>query len=490
MKSASKFEKFAARSWNLLNEGKPFTPIFTVGTMVLFHLGDLGSTGSIVEFLLSFLMVLPIFVIYFIYDFPLFLRNYLWIPFVVFMIVWPEPNINLLLFAAGLYFFFTVFFWGTLYYHLRIGTSWLNFTRFWKLVLKNSDSTSGNAQEQLPKVFLLLSLWELSFSTLTAGANLPFFEIAIFYGFVLLFAFILHRYLFDWKPKAYESYTKDDGPEVPENGLSDKVIVIVIDGMRKERFYEANTPFLDQLKENGTEYLNMETLYPARTVVCFSSMFTGTYPFEHGIKSNMVYKLGVNTETIFDSLRKVGKRGRLLGIAHLVDAMGSDVETVTAVMHKDKADTNMLARARKIMDEQDPDLFIVQMIGTDQVGHSRGVLYDDYIEKIEEADALIQEFVQWLETEGKMENTTLVVCADHGQADGIGGHGHLDEGERFVPFFMHGPHIAKGVKVQEKHSLVSLAPTISYLMGAPYPASSRGKVLMDAIKAEKDENLN
>ncbi|WP_226646476.1 alkaline phosphatase family protein [Mesobacillus subterraneus] len=487
MKSASKFEKFAARSWNLLNEGKPFTPIFTVGTMVLFHLGEFGSPDSLVDFLLAFLTVLPLFIIYFIYDFPLFLRNYLWIPFIVFVVVWPELNINLLLFAAGLYFFFTVFFWGTLYYHLRIGTSWLNFTRFWKLVLKNSDSTSGNAQEQLPKVFLLLSLWELSFRTLTTGANLPFFDIAIFYGCVLLFAFILHRYLFDWKPKAYEGYTKDAGPEVPENGLSDKVIVIVIDGMRKERFYEANTPFLDQLKENGTEYLNMETVYPARTVVCFSSMFTGTYPFEHGIKSNMVYKLGVNTETIFDSLRKVGKRGRLLGIAHLVDAMGSDVETVTAVMHKDKADTNMLARARKIMDEQDPDLFIVQMIGTDQVGHSRGVLYDDYIEKIEEADALIQEFVQWLENEGKMENTTLVVCADHGQADGIGGHGHLDEGERFVPFFMHGPHIAKGNKVQEKHSLVSLAPTISYLMGAPYPANSRGKVLMDAIKAEKDE---
>ncbi|GAM15960.1 alkaline phosphatase family protein [Mesobacillus selenatarsenatis] len=488
MKSASKFEKFAARSWNLLNEGKPFTPIFTVGTMVLFHLGDLGNTAGITEFLLALLTVLPLFIMYFVYDFPLFLRNYLWIPLVVFIIAWPELNINLLLFAAGLYFFFTVFFWGTFYYHLRIGTSWLNFTRFWKLVLKNSDSTSGNAQEQLPKVFLLLSVWELSFTALAGGASVPLLDIVLFYGFVLLFAFILHKYLFDWKPKAYEGYTKDEGPKVPDNCLSDKVIVIVIDGMRKERFYEANTPFLDQLKENGTEYLNMETVYPARTVVCFSSMFTGTYPFEHGIKSNMVYKLGVNTETIFDSLRKVGKRGRLLGIAHLVDAMGSDVETVTAVMHKDKADTNMLARARKIIDEQDPDLFIVQMIGTDQVGHSRGVLYDDYIEKIEEADALIKEFVHWLEAEGKMENTTLVVCADHGQADGIGGHGHLDEGERFVPFFMHGPHIARGIKVQEKHSLVSLAPTISYLMGAPYPSSSRGKVLMDAIKAEKDES--
>jgi hypothetical protein len=487
LKSASKFEKFAARCWNLLNEGKPFTPIFTVGTMILFHLGNLNSPESIANILIAMLTVLPLFVMYFIYDFPLFLRNYLWIPFIAFIVIWPNLNISLLFFAAGLYFFFTVFFWGTLYYHLRIGTSWLNFTRFWKLVLKNSDSTSGNAQEQLPKVLLLLSIWELTYTALCKGEGIEFVNLGLFYGFILVFTFILHKYLFDWKPKAYETYTRDTGPEIPENGLSDKVIVIVIDGMRKERFYEANTPFLDSLKENGTEYLNMETLYPARTVVCFSSMFTGTYPFEHGITSNMVWRLGIKTESIFDSLRKVGKRGRLLGIAHLVDAMGSDVETVTAVMHKDKADPNMLAKARKIMKEQDPDLFIVQMIGTDQVGHSRGVLYDDYIEKIEEADALIKDFVEWLEMEGKMENTTLVICADHGQADGIGGHGHLDEGERFVPFFMHGPHITKGNKVQEKHSLVSLAPTISYLLGAPYPASSRGKVLMDAITKQKEE---
>lgn len=31
MKKASSFEIVAARCWNLLNEGKPFTPIFVVG---------------------------------------------------------------------------------------------------------------------------------------------------------------------------------------------------------------------------------------------------------------------------------------------------------------------------------------------------------------------------------------------------------------------------------------------------------------------------
>lgn len=83
-----------------------------------------------------------------------------------------------------------------------------------------------------------------------------------------------------------------------------------------------------------------------------------------------------------------------------------------------------------------------------------------------------------------MENTAFIVAADHGQSDGIGGHGHLDEGERFVPFILHGPMIRQGVKVAEKHSLVSVAPTMAYLLGAPYPNKSRGPVLMEAIRNE------
>ncbi len=487
VKSASKFEKIAARCWNLLNEGKPFTPIFVVGTMLLFHFGALRDFDLSLALFQAFLYVIPLLVIYYLFDFPLFLRNYLWIPFVIYLIVWNAHaiNINLLLFSIGLYFFFTVFFWGTLYYHLRIGTTWLNFTRFWKLVLKNSDSTSGNAQEQIPKFLLVLSLWEFSFGKIASGTSVDLLSLVIFYLFVLVFAYILHRNLFDWKPKMYKGYTKDHFPQ-PEKSISDKAIVIVIDGMRKERFYEADTPFLDYLKDNGTEYTNMETLYPARTVVCFSSMFTGAYPVEHGMRSNMVWKLGIKVESIFDSLRKIGKKGRLLGIAHLVDSMGSDVETVTAVMHNDQADPNIMERAKKIMKEQDPDLFIVQMIATDQTGHSRGVLYDEYLQKIHEADALVKDFVDWLTKEGKMNNTTLFICADHGQADGIGGHGHLDEGERFVPFFVHGPNIAKGKKVEEKHSLVSLAPTLAYLLGTPFPSQSRGKVLEDAIEQKEE----
>jgi hypothetical protein len=485
MKQVSAIEKIAARCWNLLNEGKPFLPIFTIGTFLLFHIGDWASGSFWTSAILGFAAVLPLLAIYIIYDFPLMLRNYLWIPLVIYLLIWKELNLGLSIFSLGLYFFFTVFFWGTLYYHLRIGTTWLNFTRFWKLVLKHSDSTSGNAQEQMPKFILLLALWEGQYVLLRQGSEFSELNWLTILGFTIglwIYAWILHHYLFDWKPKEITP----DRQIVPVIGkpLAKKVITIVIDGMRKERFEEANTPYLDQLRLNGTEVTRMETLYPARTVVCFSSMFTGTYPHQHGIKSNMVWKLGVRTETIFDSLRKAGKTGRLLGIAHLIDAMGDDVDSITAVMHNDKADRNIIERAKSIMEEKNPDMLALQLIGTDQTGHSRGVFYDEYIQKIEEADRLIEEFVRWMKDKKMMEDTVLIICADHGQADGIGGHGHLDEGERYVPFFMFGPCIEKGKRIDNKQSLVSLAPTISYLLGVPYPKDNRGSVLIDAIRKE------
>ena len=40
----------------------------------------------------------------------------------------------------------------------------------------------------------------------------------------------------------------------------------------------------------------LEPAYPARTVVCFSSMLTGATPAEHGMRSNFAPRLGVRQE--------------------------------------------------------------------------------------------------------------------------------------------------------------------------------------------------
>ena len=63
--------------------------------------------------------------------------------------------------ALAGYVFFTVVLWGSIYYHLRTGAPWTNGLRFWRLVLTNSDPTSGNALEQVPKIVMTLSAGNL-----------------------------------------------------------------------------------------------------------------------------------------------------------------------------------------------------------------------------------------------------------------------------------------------------------------------------------------
>ncbi|MFC4766926.1 alkaline phosphatase family protein [Effusibacillus consociatus] len=495
MKSASLFEIVAARCWNVLNEGKTFTPVFVLSVFLIAN----GFTVDPLQFGQALLVTLPLFVVHYIFDFPLHLRWFLVVPLAAFVALSSHWNNGLLVWALGLYAFFTVFFWGTLYYHLRIGTTWWNFTRIWKLFLKNTDSTSGNVFEQLPKVFLLLLVFDWVYGALgggvavqsPAGGFAGWIEsfgtlYAGFVAVVTLYSWLVHRLFFTWKPKEYEDSTSN--AQVAE-AKAKRVVVIVIDGCRKERFEEADAPFLNHLRRTGVYYHQMETVYPARTVVCFSSMFTGTYPREHGIQSNMVWKLGVRVESIFDKLKQQGKKGVLFGCAHLIDAFGDYVESFTAVEKNDIVDHKIMARAKEIMRRENPDLMVIQMIAVDQTGHSRGVMYPEYLEKIKESDRLIQDFYEWMDREGILEDTVVVVMADHGQGNGIGGHGHLDEGERFVPFLINGPCIQQGMEVKEHRSIVSLAPTIAYLLGVPFPDYSRGPVLVEAIGTVHSEGV-
>ena len=108
--------------------------------------------------------------------------------------------------------------------------------------------------------------------------------------------------------------------------------MIVVDGCNRGRLWQAHAPVMDRLAREGTEYLGVEPAYPARTVVCFSSMLTGATPAEHGMRSNFAPRLGVQRESIFDVLDRHGRRGRLVGIAHLLDPFGEEVvRSVTSV---------------------------------------------------------------------------------------------------------------------------------------------------------------
>ena len=470
-KSASRFEVVAARLWNVLNEGKPFTPVFTLGIIALLSIPHLTDGSYWLRAGAALLALVPLFIMFYRFDFPLRLRVALWVYLNIFLAAFRFIDITALALILGLYLTFTIFLWGTVYYHLRIGTSWLNFTRFWRLVLENPDPTSGNFLEQIPKLALLVLAFQMLVNSATFGTFLAL------EGFVLLLAvtaLLLHQWFFTWPLAPSLVRTSMRAP----NGkrISRRFITIVIDGCRADRLGEANTPCIDRLRSMGTDYTNTSTVYPARTVTGFSSMFTGAPPRVHGMSSNFVPSLGVKCDSIFDALRTQGLTGKMVCIAHLNDAFGeTDLETVTAVTNNDDIDNALTARAQAVIQRDDPDLLILQLLSVDQTGHARGSYNSAYVAKIEESDRIIQRFLDWCQEVGYLEKATVLITADHGQ--GIGGHGHMSPSERYVPCILWGEGVETSGAIDEPHSVMDVAATIAYFLGVPPPEQSVGQVL-------------
>jgi uncharacterized membrane protein YbhN (UPF0104 family) len=474
VKRAGRFEIVMARLWNVANEGKPFTPLFSLACVAIVTTLTAGTTTDLARAAAAVIAVAPLALVLYRFDFPLKMRGALWAHLALFLIIFGAFDPLTVAVTLGAYFLFTVVLWGTVYYHLRIGTKWTNGFRFIRLVLENPDSTSGNFLEQAPKCLLLV----LAAVYLSGSWSVP--SVVGFEAFTLavaVSAVLLHQWFFTWVPAAPLARTRlrnQSGTPV-----SNRVIAIVIDGCRADRLAEANTPFIDRLSAEGVEFTDMQTVYPARTVTCFSSMLTGAPPALHGMHSNFAPRLGVQCESVFDTLRAAGKTGRLVGIAHLIDAFGEDdVRAVSAVMKNELVDRELCEIAKGVLQDDDPDLLVLQLISVDQTGHSRGSYNDEYLRQIEDTDRVVEEFLSWCRTGGYLDGATVLIIADHGQGIGIGGHGHMSRTEINVPCIMWGAGVPAGDKVTERKSIMDIGATISYLLGVEPPAESRGQVLM------------
>lgn len=443
----------------MLNEGKPFTVVFGVGLVVATG-GDL--VGVVMATVLS--------VVWWRHSYPLRLRLLLWPLATAIVVVAGGLPVVPAAVALAAYLFFTVVLWGTIYYHLRLGAPLSNFLRFWRLVVENPDPTSGNLLEQVPKVAAMLAVGH---STRAA----PVLVVAI--ALVWVAGAVAHRYLVTWVPgwatgdRAADRRPVDAG--APGCGpASRKVLLIVIDGCRLDRLAEARTPFLDRLAAEGIAYGRCSTVFPARTVTCFSSMLTGAPPAVHRMRSNFVPSLGVKCESVFDVIPSA----RLVGIAHLIDAFGDSVASVTAVMPNDEIDAALCRRARQVVEKDDPDVLVVQTLSVDQTGHFRGSYYDEYLAAIEATDAEVERLVQWLAARWDgLDGVTVGVLSDHGQGRGIGGHGYWSATERLVPCIWWGAGVPSA-PVRDEVTIMDVAPTIAHRTATRVPAQSVGRCLL------------
>ena len=134
--------------------------------------------------------------------------------------------------------------------------------------------------------------------------------------------------------------------------MNNKVLFISFDSLRSDYVAgpnkKVNLPNLDKLCKDGLFFKNTIVQAPF-TVPSHTSMFTGMYPFNHGVR-DQVDRLNSSTPTIFDILKSKGFEV----ISFLDVGMLKDV----GFKWDDCGDCNLKNIKSKLKEIKDQDFFI------------------------------------------------------------------------------------------------------------------------------------
>jgi len=269
-------------------------------------------------------------------------------------------------------------------------------------------------------------------------------------------------------------------PNIAQKPLFEKVVILNIDGARKDIFDSLDLPTMNSLSKKGASHtLGLETVYRALTNPAFASILTGTTPQFHGIRNNNLGQ-SIETEGLPDVVPTI-----VYGSMHVKHFCKKSWETRVVLLARHSVylcddmvlnwlKDDMLARA-------EIRLFVVDLSEADFLAHAYGSKSRQYKQALIRTDKRIGNFIGWMETKCILDNTAVIICSDHGVA-GID-HGYLiADPERHVPFIIYGKNIKKGFKIKRPGKIMDICCTVAYLLSIRYPANSKGQVFTEAME--------
>ena len=152
-------------------------------------------------------------------------------------------------------------------------------------------------------------------------------------------------------------------------------------------------------------------------------------------------------------------------------AMAASPKVATYDLQPEMSAPELTEKAVEALTSWQPDFLCLNFANPDMVGHT-GV-FEAVVKAVETTDQCLK---QVMET-AKAEGYTVVVIADHGNADlarNTDGTPHTAHTTNPVPIWVHGP---EGTKVRDG-ILADVAPTVLQLMGLTQPTEMTGKSLV------------
>jgi hypothetical protein len=255
-----------------------------------------------------------------------------------------------------------------------------------------------------------------------------------------------------------------------------KVIIAVIDGARYTESFgagSANIPYIwDQMRPAGTIYTNFYNFGETNTNPGHASIATGTWQYiandgsERPLQPTIFEYFRYQTDSIQSKNYVVAGKSKLDILTHSTHAdYGSSYQ---ASSNTDDVDDNTTySNLISVMDNEQPNLVIVNFASVDRAGHSGD--WDDYLASIQTVDLLIYQLWQKIQTdEYYRDETTLFVTNDHGRHDdahgGFQNHGDSCEGCRHLMLLVIGSTIPAGRIIEDIRDQRDLAPTVGNIM--------------------------
>ena len=243
-------------------------------------------------------------------------------------------------------------------------------------------------------------------------------------------------------------------PVSTELGQSENVVILVLDALSSQYLSQmGSNSNLAKIARDGAANLDARCIYPSHTLTNHTTIMTGVSSGVHGIIGNV--RLGedglstikskepemIQVDTIFEIAQAQGlKTAVVSGKNNLVTLFseGCDIGTsnvrpldyLGAAPNLDDAETNkdyyemnleladwVFESLYTVLEKESPNLTLVNVQSTDYIGHRFGPESDEMKTCLKRVDKALGKLYDKMKKSGMLENTTLIIVADHGMTE-------------------------------------------------------------------------
>lgn len=268
----------------------------------------------------------------------------------------------------------------------------------------------------------------------------------------------------------------------------DRVIVVVIDGVRADATALFHLAELERLAAEGASTFHAETVRPSVTAAAMGSLFTGVRPDVHGLTSDRfrmprpraplaplplaLQRAGIPTWAF---LARVPRPYRPLA-RHFTRVLG----VAGATFHGDGA-TDILEAAKPTLAARRRGLFFFHWPDADRAGHAAGWTSRGYAAALRRVDESLGALDR-LTGASADDGTLLIAVADHGGGGAVANDHDSDHvHDRRIPLVLAGGAV-RPVTLSGHVSLLDVPATVVWAFGLDVPPSWAGRPLREAVR--------